>query len=254
MDYVTANALLDEADINISLNEDAMQRLTNSTSPKLLNDALHQAANDPGAKRWVTETLNKVLVNQKTRRPASQQQATPPRQQAPVDNAQLTQANSSKPTTEDRIFKGHTVYGSQSALYAGADITRSGVHTLRLEGAKSVEARKYNWDQKIAIQLTQDELPHVACVLYGWVQQCEYKNHGPAKNKGFKLMIQKQQEKTGLFVNIMEASKPMCAIPVSTVDLYHLRNLTLGQIMKNEPDLDSAAVLSSLKAYAGMLT
>jgi len=67
------------------------------------------------------------------------------------------------------------------------------------------------------VQLTQQELPHVACVLFGWVDLCEYKSHGPQKNKGFKLMIQEQNGKKGLFVNIMESGKPLCAVPVSAI-------------------------------------
>jgi len=66
-------------------------------------------------------------------------------------------------------------------------------------------------------------------------------------------MTQEQNGKKGLFVNIMEAGKPLCAVPVIAVDLYYLRNLVLGQLMKNSPQLDSSAVILSLKSYASMI-
>ncbi len=279
MDLNTVNQLLSDAELGITLDTHLMDQLMRTTSTQLLNDALHRAAaNDSGAKVWVTAAINKARASQKSpptpeqrkpvnqSRPAQRQQApAPQRQQAPTATPQRPPVAAQKPrqektpyreqehVNEEREFKGHKVYGAKFALYAGADQTRAGIHTVRLEGAKSSGPQQYNWDEKISIQLTQQELPHVACVLFGWLNQCEYKSHGPEKNKGFKLLIQNQQGKTGLFVNIMEAGKPLCAIPVTAVDLYYLRNLVLGQLMKNETDLDSPAMLASLKAYAGML-
>ena len=243
MDLNTVNQLLSDAELGFTLDTHLMDQLMRTTSTQLLNDALRRAAaNDSGAKVWVTAAINKAR--------ASQQRAPVVAEKTRQDK---TAYGEQEQVNEERVFKGHKVYGSKFALYAGADQTRAGIHTVRLEGAKSSAPRQYNWDDKTSIQLTQQELPHVACVLFGWLNQCEYKNHGPEKNKGFKLVIQTQQGKTGLFVNIMEAGKPLCAIPVSAVDLYYLRNLVLGQLMKNETDLDSPAVLASLKAYTGML-
>ncbi len=279
MDLNTVNQLLSDAELGITLDTHLMDQLMRTTSTQLLSDALHRAAaNDSGAKVWVTAAINKARASQQSTptpeqkkpvnqsRPAQRGQSSPPPQRQPPAATPQRAPAAQKPrqdkaayrereqvNNEERVFKGHKVYGTKFALYAGADQTRAGFDTVRLEGAKSSGPQQYNWDEKISIQLTQQELPHVACVLFGWLNQCEYKSHGPEKNKGFKLLIQNQQGKTGLFVNIMEAGKPLCAIPVTAVDLYYLRNLVLGQLMKNETDLDSPAMLASLKVYAGML-
>jgi hypothetical protein len=256
----TANQLLANAELNVTLDEHSLSRLLDATTPSLFVDALRKAAKDPGAKIWLTNLLDKVRSStrrssQKTVPSVVQQERPAPTHvsapaAAPVNNTAASVAE--KPANE-REFKGHKVYGAKSALYVGVDETRSGTPTLRIEGAMATSPRNFNWDNKIGIQLTEQELPHVACVLFGWTPQCEYKNHGAAKNKGFKLVIQTKNGKTGLFVNIMEADKPLCAIPVGPVDLYYLRNLALGQLLKKEPSLDSTSIISSLKCLAGMM-
>ena len=258
----TTNEMLNNAGMDVSLDENTLQSILKATSPQLFSDALRQAANDIGARNWLTRLFEKVDVqpvsqaleqntSAPTTRPAQQnkQRATT---QAPV---KTTHQNTTTPTksSPERDFRGHNVYGSKAALYMALDETRTGIPTLRLEGAMARGVRDYDWDKKISIQLTQQELPHVAAVLFSWVQGCEYKNHGPAKNKGFKLTVQKKGNETGLFVNIMEANKPLCAIPVSAVDLFYLRNLAMEQLAKHNPTLDSNTLLSSLKTYANML-
>lgn len=271
INVTTANQLLANAEMNESLDEKRLAHIFETTSPQLFVDALRKAASDSGAKTWLSNALNNARRNYRkdTPRPA-QQTSSPAKENAAVETTETNQQAqspvstrqpsnkenkppASDPNKETREYRGYKVFGRKSAFYVGIDETRSGTPTLRFEGAVAVAEKQYNWGEKISIQLTQQELPHVACVLFGWLPECEYKNHGPAKNKGFKLIIQSNNGKTGLFVNLMEANKPMCAIPVSSVDLYYLRNLALGQLVKNEPDLDSTAILASLKTYAKML-
>lgn len=167
----TINTLLNKADLGVPTNPDLISLLISKNSPKLLSDALHRAANnDLGAKMWVTTAINKV-------------RSTQGRPTLPL------QPNHSDAPFRERDFIGHHVYGSKFAIHMAIDKTRGGVHTVRLEGAQSVGQRKYDWNKKISIQITQQELPHVACVLFGWINQCEYKNHGPKKDKGFKLIV-----------------------------------------------------------------
>ena len=236
------NQCLSAAGIATCLDDDTLKTVLSNTSPALFADALRKAVNDPGARVWLTKVLN--LESDDT-------SASPARLQKPTEP--IRNETDSRTVTHERTLRGHHVYGSKAAMYLALDETRAGIHTLRLEGAMARGVRDYDWQNKISIQLTQQELPHVAAVLFGWVQGCEYKNHGPAKNKGFKLTLQEKRNETGLFVNISEANKPLCAIPVSAVDLFYLRNLAMEQIAKQSPTLDSQSLLSSLKTYAGML-
>lgn len=263
----TANQLLANAEFGLTLDDNTLNTLLSKTSPQLFLDALHKAASDNGAKVWLENLFSRVNLNLPAiptpiarNAQGSAAQATgastnkPVYQNSPTQNATVSHpAGDQQHHAPQREFKGHKVYGQKSALYVGIDETRSGSPTLRIEGAVATGPRNFNWDNKISIQLTAQELPHVVCVLFGWIQQCEYKNHGAEKNKGFKLIIQEKNGQTGLFVNIMEAGKPLCAIPVSAVDLFYLRNLALGQLQKKEPSLDTAALITSLKCLAGML-
>lgn len=247
----TANQLLANAEFGLTLDDNALNTLLSKTSPQLFLDALRKAASDNGAKVWLENLFSRVNLNL----PATAASTNKPvYQNSPTQNATAShRAGAQQHHALQREFKGHKVYGQKSALYVGVDETRSGSPTLRIEGAVAIGPRNFNWDNKISIQLTAQELPHVVCVLFGWIQQCEYKNHGAEKNKGFKLVVQQKNGQTGVFVNIMEAGKPLCAIPVNAVDLFYLRNLALGQLQKKEPLLDSAALISSLKCLAGML-
>jgi len=275
MELGTVNDLLGDADLGITLDQGMLDCLLNTYSFKLLSDALFKASgDDEGAKNWLITAIEKVRTKPKRAQPPTSNSsiANESHQQRPavtdkpapvrtevtstrsyVDTEQQSRRNAAEQLSAEREFIGHHVYGTKAALHLGLDETRGNTHTVRLEGAQSIGNRKFNWNEKISIQLTQQELPHVACVLFGWVDLCEYNNHGPQKNKGFKLMTQEQNGKKGLFVNIMEAGKPLCAVPVIAVDLYYLRNLVLGQLMKNSPQLDSSAVILSLKSYASMI-
>ena len=51
------------------------------------------------------------------------------------------------------------IYGGKAALCVETDDTRQNEPTLRLEAALATAPNIFDWKQKIAIQLTADELP-----------------------------------------------------------------------------------------------
>lgn len=69
-------------------------------------------------------------------------------------------------------------FGSKAALCAESDMTRRNVPTVRFELATAVGVRQYDWKNKLVIQLTQDEIIEAAAVLFGFVPEVEFRNHG----------------------------------------------------------------------------
>lgn len=267
LSLIETNSFLQRAGLNL-LDENSFETAFSTLPANRLISALQKANKDVGAKRWLMNNLegllkiNKTAQEEKTQQPVQRQPntASAPQKKTPAHPPVNNQAtNSNAPSPEDdlqkkkvREFEGHHVYGSKAALYFSCDVTRSGHHTLRLEGAYAVSKNVYLWNEKIAVQMTSVELPMVAAVLFGFVNQCEFKNHGSGNNKGFKLILQDNPKGKSMFVNVMEANKPIVAVPVSPEDIFYIRNLLLSQMMKNNPMLDSAGLISSIRCYASM--
>ena len=78
-------------------------------------------------------------------------------------------------------------HGSRSAVEIAADKTAKGWNTIRLEAAAKLptQDKKYDWNNKVSIQITKTELPCVVGVLLGYMKSCQFKNHGGDANKSF---------------------------------------------------------------------
>lgn len=147
----------------------------------------------------------------------------------------------------DEYRKKH-VYGGSAALFFESDTSRKGDHTIRLEGAPCIGTRKYDWENKIAVQLTQHELLVFTGVLYGMLPGCEYGNHGEDNSKGFS--IEDQGEK--LFVKVFAKGKKACAVPMTPEDAFFVAQICLGQMKKNAPWLDGGEIMSTLKRVVAL--
>ena len=121
-------------------------------------------------------------------------------------------------------------YGRKAALGFREHIATQGYPTVMLEAATSVGERRYDWQRKISVQMMPRELPAVACVLTGALNQCEFRNHGTEKNKGFSIQRQEGQ----YFVKVFRAGdeRAMHAVPV--------------------PDTDATLISAALRGYAAL--
>lgn len=137
------------------------------------------------------------------------------------------------------------VYGGKAALCFEEDVTRGGVPTIALDAATAVGTKTYNWGQKVRIQLTRAELPVVASVLLGARQSCEFKSHGPEKNKGFSM---ERQSGGKVFVKVFEKGQQVKAVPVEAADVFYVASLFLLQIRRNSPWLDAASTMALVRA------
>ncbi len=135
------------------------------------------------------------------------------------------------------------VYGSQAALCVETDRTRQDEPTLRVEAALAVAPRTYDWERKLALQLTREELPLVTATLLGLRSHCECKNHGPDHDKGLEIVHQG----TRLFVRVFQKDQGVRAVPVGPADSYYLAALGLRQLRQAAPWLTDQGVLAALK-------
>lgn len=149
---------------------------------------------------------------------------------------------------ERQEFRSVHAYGRKAALCFSADETRKGrLATVRIEGAESIGERRYDWQQKIAIQLTAKELPVVLAVFMGWLPEVRFQNHGPQKDKAVSL---KNQEKGIVFVSVQQG-RAARAVPVTATEVYPVVSLLVEQMMANSPHLTAEALLMVVRAMAG---
>ena len=135
------------------------------------------------------------------------------------------------------------VYGGKAALCIEPDETRQGEPTLRIEAARATAPRKYDWRQKLSLQLTREELPVIAATVLGFLTHCEYKNHGPNQDKGLEIVHQG----THLYVRLFQKDRGVVAVPVTAADSYALGALCLRQLRKTAPWLSDQGVMTLLK-------
>lgn len=135
------------------------------------------------------------------------------------------------------------IYGSKGALCFEPDETRGGIQTVCLDAADAIAPKKYNWQDKIRLQMTRDELLHVTAVLFGFIPKAEGKNHGKDNSKGFTLEDQGDK----LFMRVYAKGHNVKAVPIFPEDAFYVASLFLGQLKKNMPWLSANEILATLK-------
>ncbi|MDZ5458643.1 hypothetical protein [Azohydromonas lata] len=146
--------------------------------------------------------------------------------------------------------RGHHVYGAKAALRVELDHWRTDDpvrrHTLRLEVAGALAERRYDWEHKIAVQLTARELPAFAAVMLNLLPQLQAQGHGALNDKWFEL----RRQSGGVLVRVGQARRGF-AVPVGAGDLYELTLLALDALKANAPQADTAQVMAALQSLAG---
>ncbi|USD58843.1 hypothetical protein J4N45_09910 [Vibrio sp. SCSIO 43140] len=156
---------------------------------------------------------------------------------------------------------GYKVHGGRAALEIKPDTKQKArdaglvdengeeniFHTIRLEAAQSNNSgdRTYNWGNKIALQLTDIELPLFIGVCMGYFPRIEFGNHGVGGEKSSKSFTVEFQ-KNNLFVSLSQKDKSLCAVPINFVQANHIGLIALEVYTRNFSGLDSQTVLNSI--------
>jgi hypothetical protein len=265
-----------------ALSQDQMTRLRADQPRDRLVKALNLARTDTGAREFLRRNLERVgaIANQAPQQaapaapqesfqpsPAPVQRQDPPQTPPPEDyrqghgEARPAAPSQQRPQEQTRTDQGrsgnrlqdenlsHHVYGGKAALCFETDTTRGGedgknaIFTICLDGAASTAPRKYDWKNKVRVQLTRDELPQATAVLMGMMPFFEGKNHGPQNDKGFS--IEDQGDK--FFVRVFAKDVPVKAVPMTPEDAFYVAQLFVRQLRKNAPWLSGQDLMTLLK-------
>jgi len=207
---------------------------------------LRAVEGDLSAKGWIMCKLRDAgLLQGNVSQPQQETAASAVNPNAQVNDEQ-EQAEPERPANEqepEQERASHHVYGGQAALCFELDVTVSGFSTIALDGAKMVGKRKFDWANKLRVQLTKQELPIVTAVLLGMRQSCEFKNHGPDNNKGFALEHQDGKIYCKLFTKGL-----VVGVPITLSDAYYASVLFLKQLQVQTPWLDATSITMLLRS------
>ncbi|MEZ9580071.1 hypothetical protein AB4263_21210 [Vibrio sp. 10N.261.55.C5] len=223
--------------------------------------------------------LHSVPVNQQRSAHPEQPQnnqafskATPPANNP--QNAGLKpnpfKANNQEPDPNSmRQIRAHSykVHGGKAALEVKPDeklkSSQQGIvdengeqnifYTIRLEAAISNNSgdRSFNWKDKVAIQLTDIELPLFIGVCFGFYEKIYFGNHGVGGEKSSKFFgVEHQGSK--VFFQVGQKDKPIRAVPVNLPQSMHIGLMALEIYCKNFPGIDSNTVMNSISNMCGM--
>jgi hypothetical protein len=176
--------------------------------------------------------------------------AKPESQGLPRHEASGQARTRTAPDGQDREFgKSIHVYARKAALcFAQSETRENGkgevFQTLSIEGATAISEKVYDWkNSKIMLQLTYKELPYFLGVLIGALPSMEFKNHGPANDKGFSIELQKGN----WFAKLFQKDQGIRAVPIEAFDAYSIMSLTIRQMKVNDPHLEANDVIAITK-------
>lgn len=180
--------------------------------------------------------------------PNFNEQATHPHHNHQGDQQHAVGVSEPKKT---RSYLQVAAYGTKCAVQCEPVTSLSGWFTVGFEAAKKASAnpndRKYNWRQKLSLQLTQSELPYFIAFAYGLLPSIRFDNHGEA-GKWIEIELQDKWYYLKLGSNQKDS---LHAIPVSFADMAMFGAIALRQYSLNF-EISADAALEGIKLMANL--
>ena len=140
-------------------------------------------------------------------------------------------------------FKSFHVYGGKFAACFSEDTTQRGIHTIRVEATEASGQRTYNWKNKVAIQLSQRELPLMLATLMLWTSRFEARGHGQSNEKWMTLEAQPGK----LYLSVQSKGTGARGIAIAPGDAYPITTMIVKQMLANDPFLSADLVFKLAK-------
>jgi len=169
-------------------------------------------------------------VQRTTMQPPAPQRTDGSSQVRSINSAQALRSQSSGAASAgdsvDRKRNQCKVHGGKAALTIEADVTQRGDPTIRIESAKMLnrQERTYDWDSKIAFQLTPGELQHVTALFHGFIDHLKFSSHGPQKDKWLEIQRQTGQY-AGTFKVAVGKGSEMHLVQITSIDIGNVASL-----------------------------
>ena len=149
----------------------------------------------------------------------------------------------SGPGPDDERYKSFHVYGGKFAACFSEDRSQRGIHTIRVEATEANGQRTYNWKNKVAIQLSQRELPLMLATLMLWTSKFEAKGHGQNNEKWMTLEAQPGK----LYLSVQSKGTGARGVAIAPGDAYPITTMIVKQMLANDPFLTADLVFKLAK-------
>lgn len=162
-----------------------------------------------------------------------------------------------KPTKSEAVdnppYYSFKVFGQSAALCISEARTRIGaLHTVQIEGAGVLSggpSRRYDWPNKIIVQLTPQEAYQLLALLEHHVDMVKFDGHGPRHDKSLHIEMQGNL----YFAKLFQKGRAAIMVPVRPAEAMPLISLLYKQILLNEPHLDITAVQQMVGRMGSMI-
>lgn len=144
------------------------------------------------------------------------------------------------------------IFGQSAALCISEARTRTGhEHTIQIEGAAAFGdgSRTMDWQSKIAVQLTRQEMVLLLALLKRLITSVKFEGHGQQHDKA--LYVEDQQKH--FFVRLVQRNRAPIAVPVRPVDSVSIVALIYKQFKLNEPHLSVDEINGLVTEMATMM-
>lgn len=148
----------------------------------------------------------------------------------------------------DPDYDGFHVYGSKTAFKFEIVKNANKVQVVSLDAANKV-GTSFDWQTKIAFQITPSELPSFVCCLLGLTAEFKADFHGPKSDKALRLATQLQRG--SMYMKVWQAGIHI-GIEVPADKVFHLAVLSM-KVLASQTGFDSATCLAVLRGTAGRL-
>lgn len=156
-------------------------------------------------------------------------------------------------STQPRNGKdSHHVYGKRAAICVEPEViedayANQNVHSLILEIAPAIAAKRYDWENKVRFRFTKRELPIFAGLLMGWIKTVRFENHGSENDKA----LVADDQGGHVFLKIKHATLTH-AVQIPSEEVFHICAMAVTAIAKNMNGIDTQTVMMMIKRLAQM--
>ena len=121
-----------------------------------------------------------------------------------------------------------------------------GIHVVTVESARALPNGGYDWNRKLLIQFTPEEMPTAIAVLMGLVPSAKFAQHGSERNK----FIELRRQEGGLMV-VSGQPGANYAVPVKAPSVYYLLDLFCRAMSQGRGNCSVVDVLALVRSVHG---
>lgn len=242
--------------LSITLDADGAQSLKFVSDRGRFIRSLEAGPSDPDAKRYVRTALEAAGYDLGSLGDGADE-SDGPEARGRGEGSANAQSGSGRAGREGEAGSDHQdhihqpsihIYGQKAALTVEADRNRRGAPTIAVDAALARGGGGYDWNDKLRLQLTPNELVEFSAVLVGVLDSCEFKNRGDAGDKA--LAIKRQADNPGypFFIRVIAQGQSPRAVPVTSSDAFWVVGLCLAQLRAVYPWMDQSDPISLLRA------